>query len=327
MHALVSKVQLPWYNSYRFFFSQVDLLKNDHGVDFMRSTESGGLFTSTNVMDRWILASLQSLTGFVHQEMDAYRLYTVVPRLLDLIDDITNWYIRFNRKRLKGENGTEDTIVALSTLHEVLYSMSILMVSSIFLFNTFEKAPFTPFITETMYQNLKLFFPKGYAAPDDRSVHFLMIPKVKEAYFDADIERAVSRMRNVIELGRYLREKNTLPLKTPLRELVIISSDEKYLEDVRSLQDYIYQELNVRTLTLTSREEQYGVKYELKPDHKVLGIKYKKDASKIKAGLGVLTEKDAIAFNKEGKITVAGFELGPEDLRVSIKLEKRDLIG
>jgi isoleucyl-tRNA synthetase len=128
---IVAKVFLPWYNSYRFFFSQVALLKNDHDVDFKRSAESMNSFTSTNVMDRWILASLQSLIKFVHQEMEAYRLYTVVPRLLRLIDDITNWYIRFNRKRLKGENGVEDTLVALSTLHEVLYSMTILMVSPI----------------------------------------------------------------------------------------------------------------------------------------------------------------------------------------------------
>jgi isoleucyl-tRNA synthetase len=126
--ALVAKVFLPWYNSYRFFFSQVALLKNDHDIDFKRTTEDMQLFTSTNVMDRWILASLQSLIQFVHQEMEAYRLYTVVPRLLRLIDDITNWYIRFNRKRLKGENGTADALVALATLHEVLYSMSILMV-------------------------------------------------------------------------------------------------------------------------------------------------------------------------------------------------------
>jgi isoleucyl-tRNA synthetase len=81
-----------------------------------------------NVMDKWILASTQSLIEFVHVEMKAYRLFTVTPRLLLLIDTLTNWYIRFNRKRLKGENGVEDANRALNVLFEVLYTISCLMV-------------------------------------------------------------------------------------------------------------------------------------------------------------------------------------------------------
>jgi isoleucyl-tRNA synthetase len=171
-------------------------------------------------------------------------------------------------------------------------------------------------MSETMYQNLKLFVPANPEVSDDRSVHFLMVPKVNEIYFDSDIERTVGRMQNVIELGRYLRESNVLPLKTPLRELVIIANDKQYLEDVTSLESYIYEELNIRTLTLTSEEEKYGVKYKLVPDNKVLGQKLKKEASKVKAALGKLTEEDARQFHINGKITVAGFELCEEDLNV-----------
>ena len=100
-------------------------------------------------MDRWILASTQTLIGFVRTEMAgmllerccclaenlhfdpllaAYRLYTVTPRLLELIDSLTNWYVRFNRKRLKGENGPDDAIQALNVLFEVLFTLSKLMV-------------------------------------------------------------------------------------------------------------------------------------------------------------------------------------------------------
>ncbi|KKA20158.1 Isoleucine--tRNA ligase [Rasamsonia emersonii CBS 393.64] len=107
---VVTKVLLPLWNSYKFFSEQVALLKKTENISFtfdptLRIAEDG------NVMDRWILADCQSLLAFVEQEMaanddrKAYRLYTVVPRLLRLIDNLTNWYIRFNRKRLKGIAG------------------------------------------------------------------------------------------------------------------------------------------------------------------------------------------------------------------------------
>lgn len=92
-------------------------------------------------MDRWIFADCQSLLQFMEEEMRGYRLYTVVPRLLQVIDNLTNWYIRFNRKRLKGAAGlgVEDIRTALDTLFLVLFTVVRAM------------APFTPFITEYIW--------------------------------------------------------------------------------------------------------------------------------------------------------------------------------
>lgn len=80
-------------------------------------------------MDKWILARCQSLIKHVKQEMDAYRLYTVLPRVLELVAELTNWYIRFNRLRLKGEGGLEDTVAALNTLYETLDTLCLTLVS------------------------------------------------------------------------------------------------------------------------------------------------------------------------------------------------------
>jgi isoleucyl-tRNA synthetase len=88
-----------------------------------------------------------------------------------------------------------------------------------------------------MYQNLKKCLPDS--VEDTRSVHFLLFPEVKKQYFNPEVERAVSRMRSVIELGRYIREQKNLPLKTPLRELIVINPDPQFRDDVRSLEDYI----------------------------------------------------------------------------------------
>ena len=122
---VISRVLLPWVNSVRFFLGQVTLLHKTTGVQFMYNPHAP---VSENVMDRWILARCQSLIKLVKDEMEAYRLYTILPRLLDLIDELTNWYIRFNRQRLKGGDGKEDTIAALNTLFETLFTLCRTMV-------------------------------------------------------------------------------------------------------------------------------------------------------------------------------------------------------
>jgi isoleucyl-tRNA synthetase len=122
---VISRVLLPWVNSVRFFLGQVSLLHKTTGVQFVYNPHAP---VSNNVMDRWILARCQSLIKLVKDEMEAYRLYTILPRLLDLIDELTNWYIRFNRRRLKGEDGKEDTIAALNTLFETLFTLCRTMV-------------------------------------------------------------------------------------------------------------------------------------------------------------------------------------------------------
>lgn len=122
---VISRVLLPWLNSFRFFLGHVALLKKTSNVDFMYNANAP---LPTNVMDRWILARCQSLIKLVREEMASYRLYTIIPRLLDLIDELTNWYIRFNRKRLKGEDSVDDTVAALNTLFETLFTLCRTMV-------------------------------------------------------------------------------------------------------------------------------------------------------------------------------------------------------
>jgi len=192
----------------------------------------------------------------------------------------------------------------MNTLFEVLYTLVRVM------------SPFTPFLTENMYQTLKNFLPKDPKIVDDRSVHFLDFPEVKEEYFDDDIERAMSRMQAVIELGRTTRERKTISLKTPLKELVVIHPDPQYHADVKSLESYIVDELNVRNLIVTSDEAQYGVKYTIEADFRSLGAKLKKDAVKVKNALPKLTEEQIKDFIRTKAITVEGHNLGEEDLTV-----------
>lgn len=150
----VKDVFLPWYNAYRFLVQNAKRLEIE-GFSAFSPIDQASLLKSSNVLDHWINSATESLVSFVHQEMDAYRLYTVecltdlleylfarcinfyfhvmvtwckvlsylplqvVPYLVKYIDNLTNIYVRFNRKRLKGRTGEEDCRVSLSTLYHV----------------------------------------------------------------------------------------------------------------------------------------------------------------------------------------------------------------
>lgn len=239
-------------------------------------------------------------------------MYTVTPRLLGLIDDTTNWYIRFNRKRLKGENGVEDTKHALNTLFEVLYTLCRGL------------APFIPFLTDTIYLKLLPFIPEKLREEDPRSVHFLKYPEVRRELYNPDIERRVGRMKNIIDLARVSRERKAIGVKTPLKTLVIIHPDASHLEDVRSLESYISEELNVHELILTSDEIAYNVQYSVTADWPVLGKKLKKDMGKVKKALPSINSDQVKEYVATGKLTVAGIELVEGDLVVRRGVKESD---
>eukprot|EP00731_Ephydatia_muelleri_P007312 Em0003g1560a len=157
---VVKDVFLPWLNAYKFLIQNIQRLEREEKVVF--KADEG--FVPTNVMDRWIVSFTQSLITFVQKEMEAYRLYTVVPKLIRFIDQLTNWYVRFNRKRIKGECGQPECLQSLQTLFSVIYSMTRMM------------APFTPFLTEHMFQNLRHLLP-WTLSDENASIHYIMLPQ------------------------------------------------------------------------------------------------------------------------------------------------------
>ncbi|XP_030314113.1 isoleucine--tRNA ligase, cytoplasmic isoform X1 [Calypte anna] len=301
---ILKDVFLPWYNAYRFLVQNVQILQHkDEGREFLYNENT--VKESNNIMDKWILSFTQSLIQFFKAEMAAYRLYTVVPRLVKFVDILTNWYVRMNRRRLKGENGTEDCIMALETLFRVLFSMCRLM------------APYTPFITELMYQNLKtLIDPASVQEKNTESIHYLMLPQTREDLIDKKIENAVSCLQSVIELGRVIRDRKTIPVKYPLKEVVVIHQDPEALENIRSLEKYILEELNVRQVTLSTNKDKYGVRLRAEPDHMVLGKRLKGEFKVVMAAIKELKSEQLEKFQETGSIVVEGHELHGEDLRL-----------
>ncbi|XP_043220915.1 isoleucine--tRNA ligase, cytoplasmic-like [Amphibalanus amphitrite] len=295
---VLKDVFLPWYNAYRFLVQNVHGFEKDTGEKFMY--DEGKVVPSTNLMDRWIVSFTQSLLLFVKQEMAAYRLYTVVPRLVKFVDNLTNWYVRMNRKRLKGEGGADDCRDALNTLFSVLFSMCRVM------------APFTPFLTETMYQNLRHLSSSAEVA----SVHYLSLPEARQELIDAVIERSVSRMQAIIELGRIIRDRKTMPVKYPLPEVVVIHADAAVLGELEPLVGYVMDELNVRKVTRSGDKDRYGVQLRAEPNHRTLGARLKGDFKAVMADVKALDDAALQKFLDSGSLTLRGHQLTPEDVHV-----------
>lgn len=237
--------------------------------------------------------------------MKAYRLYTVAPRLVQFIENLTNIYVRFNRNRLKGKGGERDALFALCTLYDVLLTLCKAM------------APFTPFLTETIFQNLRKAQP---GLP--RSVHFCDFPEPDTSAFDARIERSVGRMNTIIELARSIREKHAKPVKTPLRRLVVVHPDKDFLNDISGdLAKYVEEEVNVRQLEVCSDASVYSTTRG-EPNWSTLGKRLGKALGGVTKAIKAMDGAALAAYEREGKVVLEGQELGPGDIAIVREFRK-----
>ncbi|XP_068334858.1 isoleucine--tRNA ligase, cytoplasmic-like [Pyrus communis] len=294
---VVKDVFLPWYNAYRFLVQNAKRLE-DEGFGTFLPIDLATVQKSSNVLDQWINSATQSLVHFVQQEMNGYRLYTVVPYLLKFLDNLTNIYVRFNRKRLKGRTGEEDCRMALSTLYNVLLVSCKVM------------APLTPFFTEVLYQNLRKILNES-----EESIHFCSFPKA-EGKRDERMEQSVRRMMTVIDLGRNIRERHNKPLKTPLKEMVIVHPDADFLDDIAGkLREYVLEELNVRSLVTCNDTLEYA-SLRAEPDFSILGKRLGKSMGVVAKEVKAMSQESILAFEKAGEVSVSGHCLKVADIKV-----------
>lgn len=305
---VVKDVFLPWYNAYRFLIQNAKRLEVD-GLEPFFPIDQNTLQSSSNVLDQWINSATQSLVHFVRQEMDAYRLYTVVPYLLKFLDDLTNIFVRFNRKRLKGRTDEKDCRTALSTLYHVLLTSCKAM------------APFTPFFTEVLYQNLR-----KVSNDSEESIHYCDFPKV-EAKGDERIERSVKRMMTVIDLARNIRERHNKPLKTPLKEMVVVHPDADFLDDISDkLKEFVLEELNVQSL-VTCKDTLKYASLRAEPDFSVLGKKLGKSMGVVAKEVKAMSTEDILAFEKAGEVTFGAHTLKLNEIKVVRGFRRPDNIA
>ena len=286
---MVRKVLLPWQNSFKFFqtYAEVD---GWSPVNNFR--------TSDNIVDQWLISNLQTLKKNIANEMEQYHLYNVVPALFTFIEDLTNWYIRLNRTRFWGDGLTEDKCAAYSTLYTAIRELTISM------------APFTPFFSEHVFLELKKMNPK-----EAESVHLCVYPTANESLINQDLEVAVDRMQQLILLGRQKRNHVQIKVKTPLRRLTIIHKDQKLLNEIQKLSEYIRAELNIKNIELSTQENDFINLY-AKPNLPVLGKKLGKDMAKYKALIEKLNSDQLIELEEKGSLTLDGVQFSPDEILI-----------
>lgn len=312
VHNVVKDVLLPWYNAFRFFVqnarrwcdSNIDE-KTGKPVDFDTTKAEQIALESTNIMDRWIIAALHELIRDARNEMDGYRLYTVVPELLRFIEQLTNWYVRLNRPRFKSSDN--DSLAAISTLYVVLLNVCKLM------------SPLTPFFAEYMYQFLTPESEKNTADKSKQSIHYLMMPEFNPARLDARMQLKMQLLQSVIIAGRASRDRRGVAVKQPLYECVVFIQDEAILGELKELEVYIAQELNVHRVTLTCDATKWA---ELKAMINLprVGKRLGSKVAAAKKEVESLTSDQIRLLQKDGKIVVAGdVELSVDDIIVNLK--------
>lgn len=250
-------VLLPLWNAHSFLttYAQADSWRPT--AELVQSDKP--IFVGEpQALDRWIVSRLQTLTAKVHMLMEDYQLSMVIPEFLSFIDDLTNWYIRLNRRRFwspADEEMSQSTANAYATLYWTL-----LHFSKIF-------APFAPFVCERIYKNLV----DGVAGAAT-SVHLNMIPQCRKESVDWDLEREIRHFQVITTLGRSIRAKQQIKTRQPLSKMKVLSPDLHLEKSLAAYQELICQELNIKEIEYGTDDLSY-VQYTLKPNLKILGRK------------------------------------------------------
>ena len=291
VHEMTRRALLPWFNAFSF-------LKTYAEID--EWSPKDGFSSGDNVLDQWMVSRLQTLKEGVSKEMSEYRLYNVVPKLFDFIEDLTNWYIRLNRSRFWGEGMDEDKVSAFNTLYSVLYELSKVM------------APFAPFLSEHLFRELSAF---SEDKADKESVHLCRFPEFDLDQKASGLEVAVDRMQQVVLLGRQKRESVKIGLRTPLSAITIIHRDESLLEDMKSLEGYVRDELNVREVRYSSDEGGY-IDLAAKPNFALLGKRLGKNMRDYQKKIGAMTFDEISSFQQSGEIRIEEEVFSLEEIEI-----------
>jgi isoleucyl-tRNA synthetase len=244
------KVMLPIWNSYSFFITYAN-------VDNWEP-KNGDIPTNlSNPLDRWILSSLTQMIEEVTEEMDHYRLQKAAIRFEQFVDDLTNWYIRRSRRRFWKSQNDNDKNEAYQTLYYVLLTF------------TKTAAPFIPFITESIYQNLRTNdMPK--------SVHLTDFPVASQAIRDVRLETQMDYTMRAVSLGRFLRTQHSLKVRQPLAKAIIVITDTNVIDMLKETSPIIAEELNVKEVVFQTNEADL-VTRSAKANFKALGPKLGKE--------------------------------------------------
>ncbi|MBM4250967.1 MAG: isoleucine--tRNA ligase [Deltaproteobacteria bacterium] len=302
-------VLLPLWNAHSFLTTYAVA---DHWQP-SKELASGVVPAVDSEIDRWIISRFHTLCQRVHEQMHHYRLYNVVPQVLDFIEDLTNWYIRLSRKRFWGtddESTTATNVSAADTeqAYQTLYYV-LLGFSKVF-------APFAPFIADRIYKNLTAGFE---ALPE--SVHLCDIPLGDKELIDRELEGRMDLLRRASNLGRSLRAKHQIKTRQVLPSMLVITRKSADRDAIERGAELLRGELNIKEV-LFSTDEANFVLLSLKPNLKTLGPRIGKELNAMRQHLEQLNKEPQRVvellthLEEQGSVKVLGHDLTEADFLI-----------
>ncbi|HNX36181.1 MAG TPA: isoleucine--tRNA ligase [Kiritimatiellia bacterium] len=271
---------IPWWNAYSFFVTYANV-DGFHDAELVKPS-------SPNVLDRWIVSSLETLVHDVAEAMDVYDLQRSVRPFVNFVEDLTNWYIRRSRRRFWKSQNDDDKMQAYRTLRYVLVQLCKVA------------APFTPFISEAIYRNLK-----GASMPE--SVHLCDFPEADAAARDEALERRMARVQTVVRLGRQLRTENDLKVRQPLSVIHVVSANPEVRAMLEGFEELVTDELNIKSVAYGADETALA-EVSVKADFRKLGPKFGPRMKAVATAIAGLSSAQAaaLAANREVTLEIAG---------------------
>ncbi len=275
-----SKFLNPYKNTYTFFSMYANL-------DNINIEDCNVNYDELETIDKWLLSKYNNLVKNVTKEFNEYDLNKVVRLITTFVsDDLSNWYIRRNRDRFWGSSLTTSKKAVYKTTYDVLVGLTKLL------------APITPYITEEIYRKLT----------KEESVHLAMYPLCNDELINTDIETKMDLVRDIISIGRMVREKTKIKVRQPLSECLL---DGKNEDTIIELVDLIKEELNVKNIVFAKELNTYmniAFKPNFKEVGKILGSKVKTFGTALNnlsdENINALESKENITLNLDGEDTV-----------------------
>ena len=234
-----SKFFNPLKNTYSFFVTYANIDKIDTDMFNIE-------YKDLDLIDKWLLSKYNKLLKNVTNYYNSYDLNKVARCLTSFVsEDLSNWYIRRNRERFWSSKIDNSKISVYQTTYQVLVGLSQVI------------APITPFISEEIYQNLTL----------EQSVHLSSFPKYNDKLIDTNLEEKMDLVRDLISIGRNVREEVKIKVRQPIKEIII---DNKYKKLIGNLESLIKEELNVKEVNYATDLDKY-MNIEYRPNYKVCG--------------------------------------------------------
>lgn len=268
-------------NSYTFFALYAN-------IDDFDPSKYNSPVEKRPLIDRWLISRLNSLINKVNRSLDSYDVTRAARNMQDfLIEDLSNWYVRRNRRRYWGSGMEKDKVDAYLTLWETLLSLIKLL------------APYIPFISEELYQQLSAKDQNG----KKQSVHLDFYARAQDNLIDPDLEEGMEGIKRIASLGRAVRNKAKIKIRQPLEKLKVKLPYQKLKKKASDLFDLVKEEVNVKEVEVITDDSSL-LTLRAHPNFSLLGPKLGEKAKKVAEKILTFSQDDLKKFRKEGKFSL-----------------------